>query len=50
MLYYFINYVIFLCIKTDVKHYYLLNIMLETNLQDAAELFTRNKLVVSEKD
>lgn len=29
MLYNFINDVIFLCIKTDVKHYYLLNIMLE---------------------
>lgn len=36
--------------ENDSLDAYILNIMLETNMQDGAESFTRNKLVVSEND
>lgn len=36
--------------ENDSLDTYILNIMLETNIQDEAEIFTRNKLVVSEND
>jgi hypothetical protein len=36
--------------ENDSLDAYILNIMLETNMQDGAEIFTRNKLVVSKND
>ena len=36
--------------ENDSLDSYILNIMLETDLQNGAELFTRNRLVISDKD